>query len=415
MNEYNFIRAEALTPWSLEFFALLAVVVYSIVKYKGSLIPTYVLFMPFTDKVYRIEDIQIADILAALIVCNAVLKNKVPLNRYVSISFSVFVFGGWVGAYCFSDFFSLLYIVRVSVIMLASIAIADELQRSPALFSVISKAYRFIVIFSVTVATIQALFWLLGFPIDGVFWVGYIRVKGLAHEPSTFGIWLALSLPLIIRINKLNGKMMVDKLLLAAIFWGTALTSSAVAFLTLCVIGIFMILINPQVSKRKKIQGFFGVVLCCILLAAVFNDIVYENIFMKTVTYLAELMDPTLEDRSGRGGDRYLFLLLAQFPLTGIGAFRSSKVEDMLSEIGLEAYVPGSNFYATTVVEFGLIFGPIVLLMIFAWIFWSIRLTLRINSQWGCSVIGWFFAILAMRIFGFHQAWLNYALFIGKK
>ncbi len=415
MNEYNFIRAEALSLGSLEFFALLAIVVYSVVKYKVSLIPTYVLFIPFTDKVYRIADIQISDILGALIVCRAVLKNKMPINRYVGIVFGVFALGGGIGAYYFGDFFSLLYIVRVSVIVLASIAIADELQRRPALLAVISKAYRFVVIFSVAVATLQAILWLLGLPIDGVFWVGYIRVKGLAHEPSTFGIWLALALPLIIKYKKLSGRITVDKQLLLAIILGTALTSSAAAFLTICVIGVFMILTNPEISKVKKIKVFLGLVLGSILLVIAFNDILYENVLLKTATYFSELIDPTLEDSSGRGGDRYLFMLLADSPFTGIGVFRSSKAGDVLAELGLDVYVPGSNFYITTMVEFGLILGPLVLIMLFAWILWSVRMTLKAKSQWGCSVIGWFFAISAMRIFGFHQPWLNYALFIGKK
>ena len=254
MNEHNFIRAEALTPGSLEFFALLAMVIYSIGKYKLSLMPTYVLFIPFTDKVYRVSDIQIADILSVLIVSRAILKSKLPINKYVVILFGIFIFGGWVGGYYFGDFFSLLYTVRVSVIVLASIAIADELQRSPALLPVISKAYRSVIIFSVTVAILQASLWLLGFPIDGVFWVGYIRVKGLAHEPSTFGIWLALSLPLIIKYKKLSGEMTVDRRLLAAILLGIALTSSAAAILTLCINGILMIAINQEISRKNKIQ-----------------------------------------------------------------------------------------------------------------------------------------------------------------
>jgi hypothetical protein len=415
MNEHNFIRAEALTLGSLEFFALLVIVIYSIIRYKGNLIPTYVLFVPFTDKVYRIFDIQIADILGVLIICSAVFKNKLPLNGYAVIIFCIFEFGGWVGGYYFGDFFSLLYIFRVSIIVLASIAIADELRRSPALFPVISEAYRFVVIFSVAVATLQALLWLLGLPIDGVFWVGYIRVKGLAHEPSTFGVWLALSLPLIIQYKKLSGEITIDKLLLGAILLGTALTSSAAAFLTLCLVGLLMISNNPEISSGKKMHFFLGLIFGCIVLITAFNDIFYKNIILKALTYLSELVDPALEDTSGRGGDRYLFLLLAQSPYTGIGAFRSSKAGDLLAELGMNVYVPGSNFYITTIVEFGLIVGPLVLLVVFAWIFWLIRTTLKVKSQWGCSVIGWFFAISAMRIFGFHQPWLNYALFIGKK
>lgn len=415
MNEHNFIRADALTFGSVEFFAILGIIVYAIIKYRCSLIPVYVLFLPFTDKVYRVADIQIADVLGALIVCRALLKNKFPINGYAVILFGFFALGGWVGVYFFGDYFSLLYIVRVSVIVLASISIADELRRSPALFLVVSKAYRFIVIFSVGVATLQALLWLLGLPINGVFWVGYIRVKGLAHEPSTFGVWLALALPLIIQNKEAVRKNTIDKPLLSAILLGTALTSSAAAFLTMCVISFFMIFNNPRISSKKKIAGFAFLAFGGVVLATVFREVFYENIFLKTAAYLAELMDPTLEDTSGRGGDRYLFLLLAESPFTGIGAFRSSRAGDVLAELGMDVYIPGSNFYMTTVVEFGLIVGPILLVMLLGWIFWTIRKTSKKNSQWGCSVVGWFFAISAMRIFGFHQPWLNYALFIGKK
>jgi hypothetical protein len=415
VNEHNFIRTETLIPMSLEFFSLLAIIMYSIFKYKGALLPTYVLFIPFTDKVYRIADVQIADILSVLIVCAAVLKKKLPINKYVVILFGIFMFGAVVGGCYFKDFYSLLYVFRVSVVVLASIAIADQLQRSPALFSVITNAYRFIVIFSVVVAFSQALFWLLGLPIDGVFWVDYIRVKGLAHEPSTFGIWLALSLPLIMQNRKPSRKIKVDKVLLAAILLGTALTTSAAAFMTLCTVGVLMISINPEISNRNKIKGLLGLAVGCIFLITAFNEIFYENILQKATSYLAELMNPVLEDTSGRGGDRYLLMLLAEFPYSGIGIFRSSRAGDILAELGMDVYVPGSNLYLTTIIEFGLIIGPIVLLMLLVWIFWSFRTTLKLNSQWGCSVIGWFFSMLAMRIFGFHQPWLNYALFIGKK
>jgi hypothetical protein len=415
MNEHSFVRAETLAFGSIEFFALVAIAVYAVFKYKGNLIPTYILFIPFTDKVYRIGDLQIADILALLILAKAAINFRIKFNRYTVLLGGILLGGSVVAMLFHKDIFALAYSIRVFSIALVAMVIAEKLKDSDQLVLIVRKAYKFIVVFSVCVGLFQAVLWSLGLPIDGVFYTHYIRVKGLGHEPSTFGIWLALSLPLILRDNKHSNYTQYDWPLFGVIMLGMVLTSSSSAIITFLIIGTLMIFVNNKITKVQKIlvAGIASVFL--VATTAIFNEIVYDNVVLKAGTYFLELADSTLEDTSGRGGDRYLFLLLSESPNTGIGLFRSSRAAEIFAEYGVDLYIPGSNFYLTTYAEFGVIFGPVVLLLIFAWFVWTFHTILKTRSMWGCSIVGWFFALAAMRIFGFHQPWLNYALFMAKR
>jgi len=410
--EHNFVRAEYLTLGSIEFFAILFVVVLAVLKYKLNLIKTYILMLPFTDAVYRIASMQPSDILSALIVIR--YAKRIKINLLFFVVFIVLLYGSIVGYFKFDSLFSIAYSIRVLLVILTSIIILDLISENESLRIKIIEIYKIIVYFSVFIGFMQAVLWLIGLPIDGVFYVGYVRVKGLAHEPSTFAVWLALSLPIV--ISHVNSKMKIDYKLLTTIFVGFVLTSSATATILALFSMIMFIVLSDNISHAKKIFGFFVISFIVFILMTVFSDVVYENIIVKIQNYITELTDINAEDKSGRGGDRYLFYIFKDYIYIGIGVFRSTQIAESLSLIlGEDIYIPGSNFFLTTFVELGMWVGSFTIVIFIAWMIFILKNTLKGNLYWGISMLSWGIALFGMRIFAFHQPWLNYTLMKSEK
>ncbi|MCC8342200.1 hypothetical protein LNN35_05290 [Pseudomonas stutzeri] len=409
-NPYNYVRAHGLEVFSVEAFALLSLVLLFLLRSDRSLLSLYVLSAPYTDIVYRLHDIQICDV-AAVALClsrPAAILKRAPIFLPM---FLILAFGVSVAVALYQDFFSVLYAVKICLAVFSAMVVAD-LVRDESVYRRVIGLYRLVVLFSVFVATLQFVLWVMGYPIAGVFHLnGIVRVKGLAHEPATFAVWLALAIPLVFHPMQEGRKF--DVKLALAIALGLILTSSATALVVVIAFAVSYVLL---VFRFSVFKGFRVALLSSALIALAslaFWGPLSSKVYPKIESYVMEITDSEYAGASGRGGDRLLWDYLKGDEIIGIGAFRSSRLQSSEEVTDLSTYISATNFYITTLVEFGLVVGLIALFLIAYWVLVASRYVGVNNIAWFAGFISWFVAIAGIRVFAFYQPWLNYSLLIS--
>jgi O-Antigen ligase len=412
MNEYSHIRSEVLTIPSIEFFAILLATCYFLFRTERSLIEFYIILVPFNDSVYRILSLQPSDILAFLIILFN-LKHLSSKLGYLYWITPFLLIGSLVGLMQFGDSFSIQYCFRLILVFGVVNVISAHLQSEQKRISILNL-YKKVVWFSILVALSQIIFWYLGFPVAGVFETfGIPRMKGLSHEPATFCFWLVLSLPfgfLKTKSTRLDWPYILA--LLSAILATGSITGiiATVAF----IVSFFASEIKNNLNTALKY--LFAFVLTITIVISSGNPLVLDYFGGYTIgkvnSYVAQMFfGETSGEVNGRSGDKQLLKYFQENPALGIGAFRSSRIQEASDIQDIDEYIAAANFYITTPTEFG-IMGTLCL----AWIFvrWTnilYKLRTPENKVLGLALISWLVFLAGLRVFGFHQPWLIMSLY----
>lgn len=398
------IRLESLTVGSLEFFALIIVIVLFYLFSDRKLICLYIAFLPFTDKVYRVLGWQPSDIIALFIILKY-SKYIFGQLRFLYWITPFLLVGSLVGLFQFSDNFGLFYSWRLLQTLIASNIILSLIQKEKNVDIYISF-YKKIVYFSLAVMLMQFILWLLGFPVAGIFvGLNLARVKGLASEPSTFAIWLALSLAFGFKIGG-NKKLLIDKPYIFSILVGLILTGSATGFAVAVVFAIMTLVRLSYFNAQTFLKSMVIMVIVTTTIVVSLGPYASEYLFPKVGFFFTELFDNNAVDNSGRGSDRVLFEYIAKYPAFGIGAFRSSRLG------GENDYIAGANFYVTTPTEFGFIGSSGMLMLFLVWINTIYKNRSNENTFFGFALIGWVVGLAGARLFAFHQPWFMIAIYM---
>ncbi len=418
VSEYgNYIRADMLEVNSLEFFFVICAFLIFLFRTRRGLIEAYIVAIPFSDKVYRMFDLQPADFIGILIVC-VYYKRVFGLLKEIYLLVPLLVFGSVVSFIVYDDSFGALYSARVLVVFLVANILSANLyfrnKVQPLTTERYVKLYKLMVYFSVGAITLQITCWLMGFSVNGIFYQpGLIRAKGLAHEPSTFAIWLALAAPLIFSFSH-HLKIKVDVKLFLAIMLGMLLTFSISAIIGLAVFFFLSMIYFWQYSRKLLFKFMSGFALLGLLTAPISYPVFSDVVFPKVADHLLELTSSDYKADTGRGGDRLLFDYLNDSPYLGIGAYRSSRLqseEEIARMLDRVDYISASNIVITTLAEFGYIGGGVFLSIFFGWILYLSRYKTKYNNFYYYSTLSWVIVLLGMRVFAFHQPWFNVALF----
>ena len=371
-------------------------------------------FLPFSDKVYRVFDVQPLDVLAVMFVvknCGVLFKGgRIPVS--VSI-LPMLLLSGAYGYWRSGDFFGILYALKFYLAIIFCETLMRRRWAEVELLGFLSL-YRNMFLFSVIVVVLQVILWFLGMPISGIFYqVGLIRAKGLAHEPSTFGMWLVFSLPFLVYYH-VNHERRIGKIYVTVAMFlvGMMLTSSILALASVIVLMIAWGILNFR-RKPLKIMAVGLVLLLGAASSAVyFNEQVEDTIVPKVASYINEMMDPNAVDESGRGGDRQLVRIFHDNPHFGIGAFRSSRLFENaeINDVIVYDFIPAANTVLTTLVEFGVV-GLICWVIFFFLFLRNIsRYIIDANMVFVAGLVAWLFSMLGARLLAFYQPWLIVAL-----
>jgi hypothetical protein len=410
INNFNYARAEHLNLISIEFAWLVGAMIFFLRIRNRSLTHLYLISLPYTDKIYRIFDVQPSEIIALVLIA---FNFKYILGKlkslYIIIPF--LVLGSLIGVYRSGSLFSALYSIRLIIIL----CLVNIFSHSKFKFDWIFEGlniFRVMLFVSIGVAISQAFFWMLGFNIAGVFFQeGFLRVKGLAHEPSTFSVWIALAIPFIICyhniVNKNKFSIFISSIM---VIIGLILTSSLLGLIMLAVFWIAIIIFKAYYQGIaiffKKI--FFIPIIIFLLLTFIVPKHIIDYLDDKVHNVVLEFTDASFEDRSGRGGDRLLTKLWDDNLVLGIGAFRSSKLNEKnsLDDIYFDDYIPAANFFITTITEFGLLgFSGFCIWGMF--IYLQIRKKIHeYNIPIICGVFAWLVGLLGSRLIAFQLPWI---------
>jgi hypothetical protein len=408
MNEYNYVRSETLQIPSLEFFAIVAAAIFFLFFFDKKLIDIYIISLPFTDKVYRVLSLQPIDFISILvIVCN--LKHLSTSLGYLYWIMPILLSGSLWGLIQHNDFFGFQYSFRILIIFGAINVIAKFFQDKESRNKYVIL-YKKVVWFSLIIAFLQVTLWYLNFPISGIFYsFGIPRMKGLGHEPSTFCFWLSLSIPFgIEKVSSGLKQTKYDVPYIVALLITMLITGSLTGLITTLAFFVFFMIYEAKHNLRGLVNFLFPLLLTITLLVATntsaVSDYFGEYSSKKIGSYISEISgSSTAVEYNGRGGDRKLIQYFYDSPLFGIGAFRSSRLQDM--DVGEEEYIPAANFYFTTPAEFG-VCGSLALVWIFtSWIHALRRMWQVDNAVYGLTLLSWLISLVGMRVFGFHQPW----------
>jgi O-Antigen ligase len=419
MNDYNYIRAETLELFSIEFFAIIVATVFFLFSTNRTLIELYIILLPFTDKVYRFLSLQPSDILSILIVCLN-LKYIGSSLKYLYWLVPCLFIGSLVGLFQFNDFFGIQYSFRILLIFGVVNVISAYLSEKKETQDIYISLYKKVVWFSLVVACLQVILWYLNFPIAGIFYsYGIPRMKGLAHEPSTFCFWLALSLPFgIQRSITESKKFLIDYPYIIALLFVMLVTGSTSGILTAFIFFLLFIFFELRQNLSRAVNYIvIGALLLSIVLGfggTTVTTYFGEYVTSKLESYVSEMVSgESIKEVSGRGGDRKLFQYLSENPLFGIGAFRASKLQDSEEITVFEDYIPAANFYITTPAEFGIV-GTLSITWIFVlWMKILYGIRNPNNIVFGFGLIAWMVSLLGMRVFGFHQPWFLMCIYVS--
>jgi hypothetical protein len=408
VNAHNFVRASTLQPFSVEMIALLCGLILAYRYRRGGLLAWYVLSLPFTDVVYRVGPLLISDILGVALLLQRGRRGRPwlvsPLFFWIGWGFAINLVGS-------QSLFSISYAIRFAIILL--VAGLSDLSQSEARTAV--AVLRAVTILAAVISALQVILWRLGLPIDGVFAaLGFVRPKGLAHEPSTSAAFFAMAIPLLmspcfVRTERRRH----DWPLLIAIVVGLGLTASLSGLL---IAGVILFLKALRAVARMPARALLAAIGVVVLLTGV-----GLYLFRAQTDYLtdkvAEYVDEYARDRapataavgSGREGDLYLLHESKASAASGTGIFTSTETADRLLE-ERNVYVPAANIVVTTFVETGAV-GLLLFLVAMTLVAVGVVRDLRSRSP---DIVGGFFGFLAVligqRLLAFPQPWFMLAL-----
>lgn len=416
-NPHNFIRAESLKMVSLEMAALIAVAVL-IWRYRsGGLVVAYALLLPFNDVVYRLGPVTPADVVGLLVLLRRPPRSLgmiAPIVPWVLWGLAVTTWtvatqpaSGVLG----SALFSYAYAMRFVIMLLVAASVpADRLEGERCV-----DALTTVTILAAGMTVLQVALWRLGLPIDGVFANGgFVRPKGLSHEPSTASVWFALSLPLLaVRAPSMTTKRRAA--LGIAIAVGLFLTASLSGFMIAGAVGL---VIAARYARRmivaREAVAISGVLIVVsgLIVGLQFGDqvgVLADNL----TTYVSELANgPTPEnigDESGRGGD---VNLLREYPpgwLGGVGIFGAPVLAEKFED-RTGAYAPASNIIVTSALETGLVGLALLLGGLLVVTLSAFRRFGRDLGAFAAGFVGFDVALLGQRILAFPQPWFMLAV-----
>jgi hypothetical protein len=412
MNDYTHVRSEVLSVPSIEFFALVFAICYFLLFTKKTLIELYIIFVPFNDLVYRFASLQLSDIIAFLIILFN-LKYLSSKLKYLYGIFPVLMVGSLVGLLQFGDYFGILYSLRLLLVFGAVNVISAHLQSGEEREAVFSL-YKRVVWFSITVALCQVIFWYFGFSIAGIFQTsGIPRMKGLSHEPATFCFWLVLSLPFGFSGGKHSR---TDLPYLFSLVVAILATGSITGIIASIAFAISLFVSKLKTNLNSALRYLFVVVLVTTIISFSSNsfNIEYfgEYTISKVDSYISQMfLGKTTEEANGRSGDKQLIKYFQDNPIFGMGAFRSSKIQEQADTQAADEYIAAANFYLTTIAEFGVV-GTLLISCIF--IRWGVilyRIQNSNNKFLGFALVAWVVSLAGLRVFGFHQPWLIMSIY----
>lgn len=446
-------RATALEPWSVEFLALACVVIFSIVvlsrgkdRIEAKLFFIYIVFLPFTDRVYRVFSLQPVEMVVLVLFMVSIVRFAVsgrPLllgvyTPYLAFLAALFLLtltapgfrGFWEGhqvifgdeyfmspsMYQLPPVYNWLYWMRFAVITVGMLLFYQAFtgEGSDALLEKGIRLYVLAGTFAGLVTIVQAALFLGGYGVNGIFYdMGVLRVKGLAHEPTTMGSYLLSSLVLSFSFSRMKGLRVKYGHFLVQLF-GMILTVS-VTMLTIMVLTIAgMIVASVAMSRRVSsvIPSWKGALVAVLLLIPVVAlagagdlGLVKDKIDMYLSAYLSPETIPI--DPSGKtgvkGADVYFSLkYLGEHPFLGIGFSNFVFTE-----------ATATNTYFTILAESGVL--GFALFSLWALFFYR-RLHIifrRINGQsehvlplYAYIYITLPLTLFFLRVFNFHYIWV---------
>lgn len=449
----SYLRATSLEVGSIEFFALTAALLFSIYilfKYKGSLLQKlfyiYIFFIPFTDRVYRLKGaLEPTEILAIIIIFLFILKKfvkgesfsiKLGLHtKYMGGLFLLFLFSLLLPTFYYftptknvideslsvpfaanlKEFplFNWLYLIRFGLIVAVLYVFYQIVEKE--FFKKSIKIYVWAGSFASIVGMTQFLLFLLGHKVFGVFFLaGFPRVKGLAHEPATFGAFLVSSLALTFFLSNRKLRLRPFHIIVQTI--GLILTMSGSA-IPIYILFLAFLTIQGLIEKIKLKElylyySFIGIVIIVFLLSGLITPETISYNMDKLGLYVKDLF--TFQNPESERGTDILFLKesLQQNPIFGIGIFNF-------------VFYPtaATNTFLMLLAELG-IFGFSIFLFLTTFFYWGVfrlnKLKCYKSNPYTLPLFVFIltipFQFFALRVLNFHYIWFMVALFaaIGK-
>lgn len=414
----NYLRAATLELLSPEFALLLLLAGLFMFGTHRRLIDLLVLTLPLTDLIYRVDlavplgdavyrlgGLQPSDIATLLLlVRHRRLYLAVRLPYFILPVFLLSSFSGYLFS---SELFSVLYVFRYALVVVAINYLAAAAQEDGVEYY--RRLYCKAIVLSVALQVAQLVCWRLGFEQPGVFFLNeFPRVKGTAHEPATFAAMLALSLPFCFGITRSATGVSVKAapLALGAILVGLALSLSVTGFVIALLLTAFagILLFQFPIGRRTVLATVLVTIVGALAIRATFPK-AYEYTLDKVRAYPQEVLYGSPNDVSGRASDRKMLGAVADYPVIGIGVFNAALVAKY---VGLSA----TNMYFSFLLELGI---PLFALFLF-WLFALIRSALRHfvpeNAMYVAGFLAWIISLAGLRTFGFYLPWVTFAFIV---
>jgi len=443
----SYLRAVYLELGSVEFFALLIAILFSLYilfKWKDSLFLKlfyiYIFFIPFTDRVYRLFGVlEPAEILAIIIILLFLSKKLVQGRSFpTQIGLHTKYMGGLFLLFLLSlllptsyyfvsaednvekslstplmaslrepPIFNWLYLFRFGLIF--GVLYIFYLMAKKEIFEKVIKIYIWTGSFGSLIGISQLLLFYLGYKVYGVFYINFPRIKGLAHEPATFGAFLISSLALTFFVSNQQLKFKTFHLLLQSV--GLLLTMSASS---IPLYFIFLLILIFQCLSRKislrRLSYYFFALGGVIILFFVSNFITKETLSYtigKIFLYVKEVITGQ-ELGTLRGTDiENLKIALKENPIFGIGIFNFVFYQ-----------TSATNTFVMLLAELG-IFGFSIFLILTHFFYWGVfRLNKLKAYRFNPHALSLFtfiliipLQLLVLRVINFHYLWFMVALF----
>lgn len=446
-------RATALEPWSVEFFALASAVTFSLIillkgreRMEAKLFFIYIVFLPFTDRVYRVFSLQPVEVIIFLLSVISLARSATsgrPLTLgahtpYLAFLAALFLVtltvpgfhGFWEGRqaifgdeyfmtpskYQLPPFYNWLYWGRFVVIIVGMSLFYQALsgQGSGELLERAIRLYVLAGTFASVVIVIQAALFLGGYGVNGIFYdMGVLRVKGLAHEPTTMGSYLLSSLVLCFSFSGSRGlRVKYGHFLvqLAGLVLTVSVTMMTTMFLTLAGLAVASGLLRKRISSLlPSWKGALAAIALLVIVAAVLRAGDVELIKDKIGMYVSACLSPESipTDPSGKtgvkGADLYFALsYLREFPIFGIGFSNFVFTE-----------ATATNTYFTMLVESGILGFALFALwgLLFFRKLHSMFRRVSGRSEHALALYAYIYITLPMtlfflRVFNFHYIWV---------
>lgn len=409
-NPHNFVRVQELKLVSIEFFSIIVILIYIFYLWKKRRLNIeiiYFLSLPFTDIVFRKFSVQPAEILSIFLLTNHYKKFRATPVYFIAltlIAFSVISYinpntpdfstinratGG--GADIYGQTYSIMYSFR----FLLTALVFSVLSRKK--FIIPKSVIQFVVVFTFLVTFLQVFLWILGLPIDGIFYVGFPRAKGLSHEPGPWSIWVMSLIPYILYFRLGWKYFLLNFLTLICTFSAHGFISFFAFFVILAILSPSFL--DKKIIRPKTLLPLIFFIMTIIVLAIIYQEKIPELLFpfVKVWEYLLQLTGQMeiSATAGGRVGDIALFQeYFHEHWLLGIGSFNAVLAAELS---------PPQNAFIYLPVEIGLL-G--ILILIFFWLLHYRELTYGATNIYFLAFCFTFLVMVSgVRCLTWHELW----------